>query len=166
MSLELQYEDFIVVTGDLDLVDVSNKTAMESKGWVFHGKEGCGTGNWYKDKEDEYPCKGSASWYCSGSDIGSISVKFKGPGLATLDFGNCYKRGAVVVRFNGATKGEAEANVLSKSITFEFNKGDELKISEEGSGMIKLNSFKVQGEKLNVYCIILPRRIIINSHVL
>ena len=144
MSLELQYEDFIVVTGDLDLVDVSNKTAMESKGWVFHGKEGCGTGNWYKDKEDEYPCKGSASWYCSGSDIGSISVKFKGPGLATLDFGNCYKKGIVEVFLNGGRKSTANANVKSKRIIFEFSTGDELKIIEKGSGIIKLNSLNVE----------------------
>ena len=149
MSLELQYEDFIVVTGDLDLVDVSNKTAMESKGWVFHGKEGCGTGNWYKDKEDEYPCKGSASWYCSGSDIGSISVKFKGPGLATLDFGNCYKKGMVLVSLNGAIISGAKGNEKSKTVTFDFVPGDELKISEKEVGIISFNSFKAEGEKLN-----------------
>ena len=157
--MELQYKDFNFVTV-YSLSFVSSKAGMENNGWVFDGKKAadgkegsCGTASWHGD------C-GAGSWYCSGSKIGSISMKFKYSGNATLDFGNCYRNGKVVVRLNGDTTGEVEANVKSKTINFEFGKGDELKISEEGTGIIKLNSFKVQGEKLNVYCIILSRRIL------
>ena len=111
---------------------------MQSNGWVFHGREGCGTGHWYGN------CGGTGTWYCSGSAMGSITTKFKGSGLATLDFGNCYKKGIVVVFLNGGRKSTANANVKSKRIIFEFSTGDELKIIEKGSGIIKLNSLNVE----------------------
>ena len=158
--MELQYKDFNFVTGGGDLADLSSKAAMESNGWVYHGKKGCGNGNWYGD------C-GTESWYCTGSEIGSISTKFKGTGLATLDFGNCYKeskKGMVEVFVKSAkskkwvSKGDANKNEKSKSIKLEFSPGDELKITEKNGGIIKLNSFNVEGEKLNVYFIILSRR--------
>ena len=165
--MELHCKDFIFITDDSGLTDVSSKTAMESNGWVFKkeckkegcGTKGCGTANWY-EVDDKKVC-GTASWYCSGSKAeGSISAKFKSSGSATLDFGNCYKKGIVVVNLNGARKSAAKAKVPSKSINFEFVTGDELKIIEKEGGIINLNSFKVQGEKLNVYCIILSRRIL------
>ena len=124
---------------------------MESNGWVFHGTKGCGNGNWYGD------C-GTESWYCSGASIGSISTNFKGSGMATLDFGNCYKKGMVMVFVNGVSKSDANENEKSKIIKFKFDAGDELKITEKEGGIIKLNSFKVEGEKLNIYCIILSTR--------
>ena len=150
MSLELQHKDFIFVTVDhsqlnLDLADVSSKTVMESNGWVFHGKKGCGTGKWYEDSNGQKVC-GPGSWYCSGSAIGSISTTLRGSGSATLDFGNCYTKGKVVVllngqEINGKGKSTANANVKSKNITFKFIPGDELKIIEPDNGIIKLNSF-------------------------
>ena len=148
MSLELQ--DFKFVTDDSALSDLSNKTAMESNGWVFakdtkKPKKGCGTGKWY----DKVGC-GSASWYCSGHAKGSITTIFKGSGLATLKFGNCYTRGKVEVLLNGVTKGTAKkrarkaSDVKIESISFEFSPGDELKIMESPNGMITLKSFKVE----------------------
>ena len=113
---------------------------MESNGWVFQGKKGCGTGLWY-DKEG---C-GPASWYCSGRAKGNITATFHGSGSATLDFANCYKRGTVEVLLNGITKGTATAGAVnSKSIKFEFSPEDELKIMEKRGGMITLKSFKVE----------------------
>ena len=127
---------------------------MESNGWVFYGKKRCGTGNWYEDSKGQKVC-GPGSWYCSGSAIGSISTTLRGSGSATLDFGNCYTKGKVVVllngqEINGKGKSTANANVKSKNITFKFIPGDELKIIEPDNGIIKLNSFnvkpKVQGK--------------------
>ena len=130
---------------------------MESNGWVFYGKKRCGTGNWYEDSKGLKVC-GPRSWYCSGPVIGSISTTFKGSGSATLDFGNCYTKGKVVVllkgkEINGKRKSTANADVKSKNITFKFVQGDELKIIAPENGIIKLNSFhvkpKVQGKSLN-----------------
>ena len=148
MSLELQ--DFNFVTDDSALSDLSTKTAMEGNGWVFakdtkKPKKGCGIGMWY----DKVGC-GPASWYCSGSKKGNITATFQGSGNATLDFGNCYKRGMVEVFVKSAkskkwvSKGDANKNEKSKSIQFEFSPGDELKIMEPKNGMITLKSFKVE----------------------
>ena len=63
----------------------------------------------------------------------------------------------MVVSVNGVRKSKANKNEKSKSISFKFAAGDELEIIEKEKGIIKINSFKVEGEKLNVYCIILSK---------
>ena len=111
---------------------------MKKGGWNFdvshqhtyykYARE-CGTSTWYGFKY--------------GYPIGSVTAIFAGSGKATLNFGNCYASGRVVVYLNEKDIGHADANTPKQEITFDYSKGDNLTIKEENMAIIKLNSLNL-----------------------
>ena len=101
-------------------------------------------------------CPGRNSWYgwASGhpkvGELGSISTKLSGCGVAKLDFGECYASNSaalVKVNLNGAEIGRATAGQISKTIEFGFKDGNILELIEgngsKNSSLIRFNSFTV-----------------------
>ena len=87
------------------------------------------------------------SWYgyATGAAIGTISATFLGSGSAVLNYGNCYFQGQVVVSLSGKEISRVGAFVFEKEISFNFAKGDILELKEINTGIIKLNTFKING---------------------
>ena len=72
------------------------------------------------------------------------STTLNGTGEGILDFGNCWNQGIVKVYLNGNEVGSADKNTPSKTITFEYTDGAELKICDEGANsIIQFNQFTV-----------------------
>ena len=79
---------------------------MESNGWVFNVSDSMG--------EQYLGSCGEAAWYgwARAESVGSIEIVLEGPGMATLNFGNCFKKpGEVKVFLNHDLIGSANENV-------------------------------------------------------
>ena len=112
---------------DSTLQNVRNIKEMEVGGWNVDG---------VPDNNDNLP---------ENCVPGFVTATFKGSGRGTLDFGNCFTRGFTKVYLNGTLISSAGKNQKSKVVNFKYNKGDVLKINEEKTGIIKINSFKLEG---------------------
>ena len=88
---------------------------------------------------------GMESWYGynRGTAVGSVETTFQGTGKATLNFGNCYRTGRVIVYLNDKEISRANRNTPRKEVEFEYSKGDVLLIEEVRVGIIKLNSLEL-----------------------
>ena len=78
-------------------------------------------------------CLESASWFGYGYDSpgeSSISTTLHGNGKAVLEFGNCYTQGNVIASIND--KEILSVGPGTYNVTFDFQDGDKLKISESG----------------------------------
>ena len=132
---------------DRKLEDLSSKMVMQKNGWKIEAANSM-------DTKYSKQC-GNKTWfgYNYGSSIGSLSTRFHGNGTATLNFGNCYRRGLVIVYLNGIEISRAHRNTLKMETNFEYSKGDVLSIKEFDVAIIKLNSLKLshQGEKTMYY---------------
>ena len=116
---------------------------MQRNGWIIDVKKSmdprysnsCGKETWYG--------------YSPGGSIGSVKTRFRGNGAATLNFGNCYGRGRVIVYLNDDEISRAYKNTKKMEVTFEYFQGDRLSIKEFSSAIIKLNSLTLrnQGKK-------------------
>ena len=110
-------------------------------------------GGWIVDEAMEHDNSYSANcggrgtfWgYKKGWGAGFVEATFKGSGRGTLDFGSCYKRGITKVYLNGRQIASAARNHQSATISFDYKRGDVLKIQEEETGIRKINSFKLEG---------------------
>ena len=95
---------------------------------------------------------------CNSPSFVPLLIKLrtlKGSGEVSLEFGNCWTRGVVRVTLNGELKAEATANTPNTTITFGFEDGDELKISED-VGVVVVNDIRFdcsaeQGEWIILY---------------
>ena len=99
------------------------------------------------DWSSEYPINcGAQTFYGYHGDqkVGSVSTVFKGSGNATLIFGNCYKEGYVEVLLNEKQLMQANQEKY-KTLAFNYNPGDELKIREVNTAIIKLYYFGITG---------------------
>mmetsp|Transcript_98325 Transcript_98325/g.246412 ORF Transcript_98325/g.246412 Transcript_98325/m.246412 type:complete len:894 (-) Transcript_98325:201-2882(-) len=119
------------------LNDFSSKRGMELAGWWF---------NWtddftfkplmYKDfvPPDSY-------WGFNMNRSGAISLRVKGDGILTLDFGNLLGTpgSKVSVYMNLDKKASAGPSVLSKTIEIPFHNADALTIVQDRAGIIVLN---------------------------
>ena len=92
----------------------------------------------------EKNCSASSFYGYRGGDlVGSVSAIFKGSGKGILSYGNCYYTGYVLVSLNGVELGRSSSN--SKGVvTFQYRRGDVLKIEEYNTAIIKLYSFVLQ----------------------
>ena len=87
--------------------------------------------------------------YKNGAEIGYVKATFKGSGAGTLDFANCYLQGKTRVYLNNRRIAEAGHCIgtcigqKSEVVSFNYKKGDVLKITEEDFGIIKINSLKL-----------------------
>ena len=97
-------------------------------------------------------CGNHTFWgYKYGTASGSVSATLKGSGIATLDFGSCGDSGITAVYLkrpflNYVRLGIADGSKreLSKIVSFSYEPGYILKIEEEQTGIIKINSLKLR----------------------
>ena len=82
--------------------------------------------------------------YAYGAKVGYVEATFQGSGTAILNFGNCYFMGVTNVYLNDVLIGSAASNDKSVVISFKYNRDDVLKITEEGVGILKINSLKLE----------------------
>ena len=94
---------------------------------------------------------GRETWfgYNWGPAVGWVKTTFRGNGVATLNFGNCYKYGEVIVYLNENEIAKAYNNTPKVETNFEYNKGDVLSIKEVDTAIIKLNSLKLSHQGNN-----------------
>ena len=135
---------------DKRLEDLSSKKVMQKNGWTINADNKLGwdrNGNMVKDYSNR--C-GRETWfgYNRGRTVGWVKTTFRGNGAATLNFGNCYKQGEVIVYLNENEISRAYNNTPKVETNFEYNKGDVLSIKED-KGIIKLNSLKLYRQGSN-----------------
>ena len=126
---------------DHGLQNVRNRNDMAAGGWIINAPHqandyapGCGGYNTF--------------WaYTYGFPVGHVDATFKGSGIGTLNFGNCYGHGITKVYLNGHLISSAGPNQSSVVTRFNYKSGDVLKVAEEGMGIIKINSLKLDACK-------------------
>ena len=113
---------------------------METNGWVFD------INNSMNEKNSDYhgQCGGNTWYGWSHPGVGSVKIILVGSGEVTLNYGNCNKKGVVNVLLNDKLVTSANANVKSNLASFLFSNGDVLKVTEEGTAIIKLNSMDLK----------------------
>ena len=126
---------------DHNLQNVKNRNDMASGGWNINAP----------DQDNGYAagCGGyNTFWgYTYGFPVGYVDATFKGSGIGTLNFGNCYGHGITKVYLNGHLISSAGPNQSSVVTRFNYKSGDILKVAEEGMGIIKINSLKLDACK-------------------
>ena len=122
---------------DKPLEDLSSTVEMRKNGWVFDVTN---------SNEDRYKnkCGKYQTWYgySYGRDVGSIHVALLGSGIATLNYGNCYRQGLVKVLLNGKEISQASANTPETTVTFSYNHRSILTIKEINTAIITINSLR------------------------
>ena len=92
-------------------------------------------------------CRRGNNWFGfdHGAGVGTISTVLPGYGEATLDFGNCWDRGEVKVYLNDKIIASAQTNTPTKTVSFNFQDGDILKLKDEGANsVIALNGISMK----------------------
>ena len=94
--------------------------------------------------------KGQIPLYCSGyswygwnpnDKQASISTTLHGSGKAVLEFGNCWKSGEVIAYKNNVEIYRA-VGFDAVQVKFDFQNGDELRITQNGQGIIQFSDLK------------------------
>ena len=88
---------------------------------------------------------GCSPWfgYKSGQQVGSIKTTLSGSGgQASLTFGNCWTSGTVNLYLDGTIIASAHPKSM-KTATFDFSNGNELKLDEINTGIIRFEDFKI-----------------------
>ena len=80
--------------------------------------------------------------YMKGQSVGYVQATFKGSGKARLNFGNCVTRGVVKAYLNDREISSA-GPTESRKVSFNYEKGDILKITHESYGIIKIYYLKL-----------------------
>ena len=113
---------------------------MEASGWLVDGAP---------DQDNMFAagCGGYETFwgYLYGYAIGKVSAIFKGSGNAVIDFGSCFSNGVTKVYLNGNEIGSASANQQSVVANFTYKAGDNLTVTEEQVGIMKINSLHLEG---------------------
>ena len=120
---------------------------MKRNGWIFEISTNIPF--WVRTITDRYCNSNSFYGFKAGSEVGKVMALFTGQGSATLDFGNCATQGYTSVFLNNQYIAHAGPNTLSKSITFQYTPGSALLFNEFCSGIIKINSLKLDCEGKN-----------------
>ena len=130
---------------DHALQNVRNRNDMAIGGWIINAP--------HQDNVYAAGCGGyNTFWgYTFGAPVGYVEATFKGSGIGTLNFGNCYgvakHIGITKVFLNGHLISSAGPNQSSVVARFNYKSGDILKLAEEGEGIIKINSLKLEACK-------------------
>ena len=117
-----------------------NQKEMKEGGWIVD------EGIIEHDNSHSADCGGHGTFwgYKKGSAAGFVKATFKGSGSVSLDFGSCFKGGTTKVYLNNGQIAIAQGIHPSVIISFRYKKGDVLKIKEEETGIMKINSFKLE----------------------
>ena len=106
-------------------------------GWTFD----LISGPWNSDPSNYGTCSGSP-WFGWGHRVsqGSIKTTLYGSGHASLTFGNCWTTGTVNLYLDGTKISSAGPNSM-KTATFDYSNGNELKLDEINTGIIRFEDF-------------------------
>ena len=121
---------------------------MERNGWVFSKSMR------HKPIESKEICSDGDTWYGSGNDcFASVTANFSGSGMATLDFGNCNKKGMVKL-FKSDERGKgfveaAEGNNPSRKVNFEYSANQFITLISSCNAAIKLNFLQLRCKNVN-----------------
>ena len=123
---------------DHSLQNVRTRGTMEAGGWKTSGAP---------DQISSYyaKCGGSNNFWglAAGEPDGFVQATFRGSGNAILEFGNCVgPHGATNVYLNGQLIGSAGPHQTSH-VNFKYRGGDILRITEVRTGVIRINSLKL-----------------------
>ena len=121
--------------------DVQNKEIMLANGWQMDISSNIPF--WIQTITDRYCNSNTFYGFKAGPRVGKVMATFQGYGSATLDFGNCATQGYTSVFLNNKYIAHAGPNTSSKSISFQYNPGSTLLFNEFCSGIIKINSLKL-----------------------
>lgn len=113
---------------------------METNGWVFDVEYSMNIQN----SQFHEQCGGDKWYGWSHPGVGSVTMVLVGSGEVTLSYGNCFNQGIVSVLLNDKLISSANANVKTVLASFTFSNGDVLKLTEEPTAIIKLNSIEVK----------------------
>ena len=125
----------------MDLQEVQNKEIMLANGWQMDISSNIPF--WIQKITDRYCNSNTFYGFKAGPRVGKVMATFQGYGSATLDFGNCATQGYTSVFLNNKYIAHAGPNTSSKSISFQYNPGSTLLFNEFCSGIIKINSLKL-----------------------
>ena len=139
-------KDYFSSNSDQECVDVSleevvNKEVMLLNGWQMELSTNLPF--WVQAITDNYCSSNTFYGFKAGPEVGKVMATFKGYGRATLDFGNCATNGFTSVFLNNQFMAYAGPNTPSKSISFQYSPGSTLLFNEFCSGIIKINSLKL-----------------------
>ena len=126
---------------DVNLEEVANKEVMLLNGWQMELSTNIPF--WVQAITDKYCSSNTFYGFKAGPEVGKVMATFKGYGSATLDFGNCATNGFTSVFLNNQFMAYAGPNTPSKSISFQYSPGSTLLFNEFCSGIIKINSLKL-----------------------
>ena len=113
--------------------------------WEVEAQFGQWLGESNPDVSEEWvPCNKGRGWFGfnkEGDSMASISIKLKARGTARLKFGNCGNGdGFVRVYLNNVEIAAAGTMDFDRTIEFDFQYNDPLKITEDGTGSVILFS--------------------------
>lgn len=74
---------------------------------------------------------------------GNISTTLRGDGKGNLTFGNCFDSGTVKLYVGGKLEDTVEANTGNRTVQFDYSDGDNLELSVEGGGVLKMSNFVI-----------------------
>ena len=124
--------------------DYSSTSAMQEAGWVFSGN----MNSLPSDYASHCQTSPASSWYgfANGNAVGTLSVVLPGSGSGTVDFGNCHTSGTVVLYINDQSVASAPVGTHSLVAHITFVAGDTLRLSDEDTTIIRLNSIQLNCE--------------------
>lgn len=84
-------------------------------------------------KEHEKLCAQSGyTGYKSNNQVGSIKMTFKGSGVGTINYGNCWKDGSVWLYFNGIFEDQTVTKDVNNDFKFAFHEGAVIELKDAG----------------------------------
>ena len=155
---------------DRGLENVADKSEMITNGWVICIDNGDSKINNLRYENTCNSQSVTGFWgYSYGCPVGGVSAQFEGSGIATLSFGSCYWKGSTKVYLNEKNIKTADSSqssiAVSEEVTFEYNRGDVLKLEEWGPGIVKINSLKLTECKGIVdLCLLVLTKIVMSNY--
>ena len=110
--------------------------AQSVNGWTFD----LDNGPWESNPSDYGNCTGSPWFGWKRWPVRSIKTELYGSGKASLTFGNCYTSGTVNLYLNGNIIASAGPTSM-KTATFHYSNGNEMKLDEVNTGIIRFEDF-------------------------
>ena len=134
---------FLRTLGGIDehFAKLTSKSVMVKNGW--NADVEYSNGNDWNNAHERDCATDTFYGYRGGDLVGSVSAIFKGSGKGVLSYGNCYKTGYVLVSLNGVEVGRSTSNSQGL-LTFQYRRGDTLKVEEFDTAIIKLYSLDLQ----------------------